>query len=99
MVTAVMETTVETTKNINVWVRPLSQGCRVRVESVANAFWILDRLIAMNSLAGLLRVELITSEFECTFDVPHSSRRTRASLESALTQIPRVQLMVEAEEI
>ena len=84
---------------VRVWVRPLGQGCRIRVESVENAFWVIERLIETNRLVGLDRVELNSSELDCTFEIPTSSQRTRTTLESALAQISGIQLMLEPESV
>ena len=87
------------TNSVRVWVRPLGQGCRIRVESVEHAFWLLERLIETNRLVGLDGVELNSTESDCTFEIPTSSQRTRLTLESSLEQISGVQLMLEPESV
>ena len=84
---------------IRVWLRPLGQGCRIRVETVENAFWLLGRLTETNRLVGLEHIQLSTTESECTFEIPTSSQRTRLTLESAMAQIPGLLLLLEPEPI
>ena len=87
------------TNPVRVWLRPLGQGCRIRVESVENAFWLLERLIETNRLVGLQQVQLNTSESECTFEIPTSSQRTRLTLENAMAGISGLRLMLEPESV
>jgi hypothetical protein len=84
---------------VRVWVRPLGNGWRVRVESVENATWLIDRLKETHELIGLEYVEMRSTEAGCMFEIPNSSRRTRLTLESALAQIPGVRLMLEPESV
>lgn len=87
------------TNPVRVWIRPLGQVCRIRVESVENARWILERLIETNRLVGLEQVHLSSTPSDCTFEIPTSSQRTRLTLENALAQISGAQLMLEPETV
>lgn len=84
---------------VRVWLRPLGQVCRIRVESVENAFWVLERLVEANRLVGLEGVQLNSTKSDCTFEIPISSERTRLTLETALAQIAGLQLMLEPESV
>lgn len=86
--------TVEITR---VWVRSLGNACRVRVEGVHNAEWLVDRLARTSALEGLDSVDLQPHGSICTFEIPNSIARTLASLETELAQMPGVELMLEPE--
>lgn len=82
---------------IRVWVRSLGNSCRVRLENSENARWLLAQLQERNALVGLNQVEIHSTESGCRFQIPNATQRTLASLETALGQIPGVQLMVSPE--
>ncbi len=89
-----------TTKTqIRVWVRSLGNSCRVRVESEETAHWLLKRLTERNALTGLERVVIQETEAGCRFQIPNATERTLATLESALRQIPEVELMLSPEAV
>jgi hypothetical protein len=87
-----------TNSPVRVWVRSLGNSCRVRVDSVEDARWILDRLKAENALTGLeqLKIESTNSGFQ--FQIPNATRRTLATLENALGRISGVELMLSPED-
>ncbi|QDV20876.1 hypothetical protein Pan153_55550 [Gimesia panareensis] len=86
-----------------VWVRALSDSCRVSVDNIGNAALVLDSLSQIEALKGLTSVTLIVelkddlmpSASKCSFIVPGSSNRTLQTLENALRQMPNVELMLE----
>lgn len=82
-----------------VWVRSLGQNCRIRVESVQNALWLLDRLTQLHALVGLDGIDITPTESGCKFQIPSSTERTLGTLEAALRRIPGVRLMLEPESI
>lgn len=83
--------------SIRVWVRSLGQSCRVRMESVEQARWVLERLEQKKALQGLREVEIHATEGGCQFEIPNASRGALATLESALGEIPEVDLMLSPE--
>ena len=79
-----------------VWLRPLGGDCRVRVEGMKNAQWLLARL----SQAFVFKTsESIQEDREppcrCTFRVAYSSQVPRRALERLLASIPEVRVMLE----
>ena len=76
-----------------VWIRPLGGSCRVRVDGIENAKWLLDRL----SHSFIFKTSKPVGETEgtsvCGFDVPYNPPLSRAKFESMLVAIPEVQLM------
>lgn len=77
-----------------IWLRPLGGDCRVRVEGMKNAQWLLARL----SQAFVFKTsEAIHEEYDppcrCTFRVAYSSQVPRRSLERLLASIPEVTVM------
>lgn len=80
----------------SVWIRPLGQTfCRIRVDSVGQAQWLLDRLSRSFVFKNCepLREDRFTPG--CTFQVSYDSRNNRNSFERLLRNIPEVHLMAE----
>lgn len=84
---------------VRVWVRPLGNSSRLRVDSVEDATWLIDLLKETHKFIGLEHVELRPTKGGCMFEIPDSSRRTRLTVESALAQIHGVQLMLAPESV
>lgn len=82
---------------VRVWVRSLGDRCRVRVESMETAHWLLQCLTEKRVLAGLESVEIRRTKTGCLFEIPNSTQRTLATLEQALGEIPEVELMLSPE--
>jgi hypothetical protein len=82
---------------VRVWVRSLGQSCRLRVENVEQAHWVLARLEEKSALEGLSQIDIRPTEAGCLFEIPNASLRTLASLEVALGEIPEVELMLSPE--
>ena len=78
-----------------VWVRPLGSNCRVRVDGIRNAQWLLNRL----GHSFVFKTADPMNEEEgsscCTFRVAHGSQTSRRGLERLLAAIPEVKLMRE----
>ncbi len=79
-------------KTFQVWIRPLGEACRVRVDGLENGRWLLARLI---ETSGIKRGEP-TAEGEpfglFTFLVALSPTMTRSMLGEWLAAIPEVNL-------
>lgn len=88
-----------TANRVRVWVRALGQECRVRVESVETAKWLVDQLTERKALTGLQFIDMTPTEDGCKFPIPNGPQRTLQTLETALQTIPGVQLMLEPESI
>ena len=78
-----------------VWIRPLGNTCRVRVDSVGNAEWLLNRLGHSFVFKTAEPVNEEDGSFCCTFHVAYSSQVSRRGLERLLTAIPEVNLMTD----
>lgn len=88
-----------TTNTIRVWVRSLGEDCRIRVESVETAQWLIDRLTERDALPGLEYLDLQPTATGCVFRIPNAPDRSLAALERVLSQIPAVHLMLEPESV
>jgi hypothetical protein len=79
-----------------VWIRPLTTACRVRVEGIRNAQWLLNRL----SESFVFKTsEPLDDDMEtaCTsFHVQYSSQLSAPKLAKLLAAIPEVSLRMEA---
>ncbi|MCE9545420.1 MAG: hypothetical protein K8T25_07875 [Planctomycetia bacterium] len=80
---------------IRVWVRSLGNASRVRVEGMANANLLLDRLGHSFIFKNSEPFEEDRTSSCFSFLVPYGSRLSRAIFEKALIAIPGVQLMAE----
>jgi len=78
-----------------VWIRPFGDDCRVRVEGLQNARWLLSRLsqsFVFKSSESIADDEALSCS---TFRVPYSSRVPRSRFERLLAAIPEVRLMLD----
>lgn len=87
---------MDTNNSIRVWVRALGNSCRLRVDSLETARWLLDRLVEQNARLGEIPIEIQTTDSGCRFQIPNESQ-TLAALESTLGQIPGVEVMLSPE--
>ena len=76
-----------------VWIRPLYNVCRVRVDGINNAMWLLTRLSQSFVFKGSEPTEDDEGASCSTFHVPYNSRMSHFNLERLLAGIPQVQLM------
>lgn len=76
-----------------VWLRPLGSACRVRVDGIRNAQWLLNRLgqSFVFKTADPMNEEVGSSC--CTFRVAYSSQVSPRGFERLLAAIPEVNLM------
>lgn len=87
--------TVEPT--FRVWLRPLGTLCRIRVEGIDKARWLLDRLKqAFNPDEPSIAIRENDNGF-CTFNIASGQLRgnseTSRDMESLLRSLPQVRLM------
>jgi hypothetical protein len=81
--------------SFRVWIRPLGGTCRVRVEGIRNAQWLLARL---GHGFVFKTAEPISEEADsscCSFCVAYSSQMSRRGLEKLLGGIPEVIFMMD----
>lgn len=78
-----------------VWIRPLGGSCRVRVDGVGNAQWLLSRLghSFVFKTADPMNEEAGSSC--CSFRVAYNSQVSRRGFERLLAGIPQVNLMTD----
>ncbi len=76
-----------------VWIRPLGNACRLRVDGLMNAQWLLNRLSQSFVFKTSQAVVEEHDSSYCTFQVAYSSRVPRLTLDRLLAAIPEVQVM------
>ena len=78
-----------------VWLRPLNNGCRVKVDGIKNARWLLNRL----SQSFIFKGSEAMNEDEffpaCVFAVPYGSQMSHPVFSKLLRDISEVDLMPE----
>lgn len=79
----------------SVWIRPLGSNCRIRVDGMGNAKWLLKRL----GHSFVFKTAAPMSEDEgsscCTFNLAYSPQMSRHGFERLLTALPEVNLMAD----
>jgi hypothetical protein len=78
-----------------VWIRPLGDACRVRVDGLRNAEWLLTRLSRSFVFKSAAPRDDDTATSCSSFQVPYNSQVSRSTLEKLLAAIPEVRLMLE----
>jgi hypothetical protein len=82
--------------NFRVWIRPLGDFCRVRVDGIENRLWLLDRLSQSFVFRTFEPLETAAAgSQQCTFQVPCNPPLSQSSFQKMLVAMPRVQLMKE----
>jgi hypothetical protein len=80
-------------KSFHVWIRSLGSTCRVRVDGMQNARWLLSQLGRSFAFKTAEPIDEETGSSCCTFFVAYTSRVSRRGLEKLLEKIPEVVLM------
>ena len=78
-----------------VWLRPLGSACRVRVDGIRNARWLLDRLGHSFIFKTSDPVDEEEGSSCCTFRLAYRSQMSRRGFERLLVAIPEVNLMAD----
>jgi len=78
-----------------VWIRPLRSNCRVRVDGIGNAQWLLNRLGHSFVFKTAQPMDEEDGSSCCSFHVAYSSQTSRRGIERLLAAIPEVKLMRE----
>jgi hypothetical protein len=76
-----------------VWLRPLYNVCRVRVDGMKNAIWLLTCLSQSFVFKSSQPIEDDERASCSTFHVPYNSQMSNFQFERLLAGIPQVQLM------
>jgi hypothetical protein len=80
---------------ISVWMRPLGTDGKIRVESLKNARWLLNRLSRFFVFKGSESVNEEESFPCCTFRVVFGSQMNYTSFRKLLDGIPEVRMMAD----
>jgi len=78
-----------------VWIRPLGDDCRVRVDGMQNARWLLNRLSQSFVFKSSESIHDDEASSCSTFRVPYSSKSPRSRFDKLLAAIPEVKLMLD----
>ena len=78
-----------------VWLRPSNSGCKVRVDGVKNAKWLLNRLsrsFVFKSSEAMNEEDFFPA---CVFGVVYGSQMCHAAFKKLLNGMPEVVLMID----
>lgn len=78
-----------------VWLRPLGNSSRVRVEGNENAHWLIGRLSQAFVFKSSAPIREEGVGCCCSFEVPYGRQTSRGTLEKLLAAIPEVALMAD----
>ena len=79
----------------HVWLRPSRTGCKVRVDCVSNARWLLNRLsrsFVFKSSEAMNEEEFFPA---CVFGVVYGSQMCHSAFRKLLNGMPEVDLMID----
>ena len=76
-----------------VWVRSSEGNCRLRVDGISNARWLLNRLGHSFVFKTAAPMNEEDGSSCCSFHVAYSSQTSRRGLTRLLAAIPEVKLM------
>ncbi len=79
-----------------VWIRPSISNCKVRVEGMKNARWLLNRLTQSFVFKSSEAIDDDEGASCSTFRVSYSSQTPRSRFEKLLVAIPEVEQMPES---
>jgi hypothetical protein len=78
-----------------VWIQSLADDCRLRVDGMQNARWLLTRLARAFIFKSAKPITDDEGPSSCVFHLGYSSQMSRPTLEKALTAIPEVELLLD----
>ena len=79
----------------HVWIRPLSSACRVRVDGMQNAKWLLNRLSESFVFKTSEPLDDDVATACSSFQVQYGSQMSGPKFAKLLAGIPEVYLMLE----
>jgi hypothetical protein len=79
----------------HVWLRPVGDFCRVRVDGIENARWLLGRLSQSFVFKTFEPFGETRGSSVCSFQIPYNPPLSRSKFERLLAAIPEVRLMLE----
>lgn len=88
---------MKTTETFRVWIRPLGQSCRVRVDGIENGRWLINRLNSSTQIE-ITEPNCQNNILGCfTFLIAFDLLMTPLILNKLLRNIPEVYIMCRAE--
>jgi hypothetical protein len=78
-----------------VWIRHVADDCRVRVDGMQNAKWLLARLGRSSVFKNAKPIDDEAGSSSCIFHLRCSSQMPRPTLERLLAAIPEVELLAD----
>jgi hypothetical protein len=79
----------------HVWLRPVGDFCRVRVDGIENARWLLGRLSQSFVFKTFEPFVETMGSSVCSFQIPYNPPLSRTKFVRLLAAIPEVRLMSE----
>lgn len=80
-------------QRFDVWMLPLLRACRVRVDGIKNAAWLLNRLSQSFVFKSSEPVREEQGSSCCSFGVLYSSQMSHLTFARLLVAIPEVELI------
>lgn len=77
----------------DVWLRPLGNVCRVRVDGLQNAVWLLQTLHDQAKFGSTQPTGDASESRVCSFEVTYEPPMSRSVFERLVAAIPEVKMM------
>lgn len=78
-----------------VWIRSIADDCRVRVDGMQNARWLLTQLARSFIFKSAQPINDDEGPSSCVFHLRYSSQMSRPTLERVLAAIPEAQVVLD----
>ena len=78
-----------------VWLRPLGDSCRIRIEGPENANWLRARL--SQSFKTMKEINVVEGSIYRSYRIDYIPSMTHSAFETVLSSIPTVRLMADLE--
>jgi hypothetical protein len=78
-----------------VWLRPLGDSCRVRVDGIGNTRWLLDHLERHPAIRAIGKLDVMVDDTVCSFYIQFHSSLSLQSFGRLVREVPEVRVMLE----
>ncbi len=79
----------------HVWLRPLGNSCRVRVDGIGNTRWVLDHLERHPAIRAIGSLDVMVDDTVCSFCIPFHSTLSSQTFDRMIREVPEAQVMLE----
>jgi hypothetical protein len=78
-----------------VWLRPLRDGCHVRVDGIGNTRWLLDHLERHPAIRAIGSLDVMVDDTMCSFRIPFHSSLSSQAFDRLIRDVPEARVALE----